>query len=59
MTTMQDERVSVPEAARRTGVTGDRIFVAIRRGEITTAFDDRGFDQVLPAEVLALAARPD
>ena len=48
------ERVSVPEAVRRTGVPGDRIYLAIRHGEITSERDPRGFDQVNPGEVQGL-----
>jgi hypothetical protein len=51
------ERVSVPEAVRRTSVPGDVIFLAIRHGEITTELDDRGLDRVDPDEVAQLAAR--
>jgi hypothetical protein len=50
------ERVSVPEAVRRTGVPGDVIFLAIRHGEISTERDDRGLDHVDPDEVAQLAA---
>jgi len=53
---MQPERVSIPEAVRRTGVAGDRIFLAIRHGEITSVPDDRGVDRVNPAEVAHLDA---
>jgi hypothetical protein len=56
---MQRERVSVPEAVRRTGVRGDRIFLAIRHGEISTAFNERGLDQVVVEEVLTLAEPQD
>ncbi len=48
--------VSVPEAVRRTGVRGDRIFLAIRNGEIRTVPDERGVDQVDPCEVESLQA---
>ncbi len=51
---MDDERISIPEAVRRTGVAGDRIFLAIRHGEITTVPNDRGVDQVKPDEVVRL-----
>jgi len=53
---MQPERVSIPEAVRRAGVAGDRIFLAIRHGEITSVPDDRGVDRVNPAEVAHLDA---
>lgn len=56
---MGDERVSVPEAVRRTGVRGDRIFLAIRHREITTELDARGVDRVIPSEVLALRSEQD
>ncbi len=55
MRNVENERVSVPEAVRRTGIRGDRIFLAIRHGEISTAFDERGLDQVVVEEVLTLA----
>ena len=48
--------VSVPEAGRRTGVRGARIFLAIRNGEIRTVPDERGVDQVDPCEVESLQA---
>lgn len=51
---MPTERVSVPEAVRRTGVAGDRIFLAIRHGEISSMPDDRGIDRVDPTEVVRL-----
>ena len=57
--TMDTERVSVPEAVRRTGVRGDRIFLAIRHGKISTAFNERGLDQVVVEEVLTLADSQD
>ncbi len=57
--TVDTERVSVPEAVRRTGVRGDRIFLAIRHGKISTAFNERGLDQVVIEEVLTLAEPHD
>ena len=57
--TVDSELVSVPEAVRRTGVRGDRIFLAIRHGEISTAFNERGIDQVVVEEVLTLAKPQD
>lgn len=51
---VEHARVSVPEAVRRTGVRGDRIYLAIRHGEITSERDERGFDRVDPDEVLTL-----
>lgn len=53
---MQIERVSIPEAVRRTGVAGDRIFLAIRHGEISSVPDERGIDRVDPDEVNRLDA---
>jgi hypothetical protein len=55
---MQTERVSIPEAVRRTGIAGDRIFLAIRHGEISSVPDQRGIDQVSPDEVIRLDASP-
>lgn len=54
---MDGERISIPEAVRRTGVAGDRIFLAIRHCEITTVPNDRGVDQVKPDEVVRLDTR--
>ena len=54
---MKGERVSIPEAVRRTGVSGDRIFLAIRCDEITTVLDERGIDQVDSDEVAEIASR--
>jgi hypothetical protein len=48
------ERVKVTEAVRTTGVPGTAIFIAIRRGEITSERDERGYDRVDPDEVAAL-----
>jgi len=48
-------RVKVTEAVRLTGVTGTVIFLAIRRGAITSERDDRGYDWVDPDEVASLA----
>jgi hypothetical protein len=48
------ERVKVTEAVRTTGVPGTEIFVAIRRGEISSERDERGYDWVDPDEVAAL-----
>ena len=53
---MDAERVSIPEAVRRTGVAGDRIFLAIRHGQISSVPDDRGIDRVSPEEVVRLNA---
>jgi len=49
------ERMKVSEAARQTGVTGTAIFLAIRRGEISTQLDKRGYDWVDVDEVRHLA----
>ena len=51
------ERIKVTEAVRRTGVPGDVIFLTIRRGEISSQRDERGYDWVDPDEVAALALR--
>ena len=48
------ERVKVTDAVRSTGVPGDVIFLAIRRGEISSSQDDKGYDWVDPDEVAAL-----
>ena len=56
MPAVEGDHVSVPEAVRRTGVPGDRIYLAIRHGEIGSVPDERGFDCVDPGEVAALAA---
>lgn len=48
---MSAERVEILEAVRRTGVPGDRIFLAIRHGEISTDLDERLRDHVLLEEV--------
>ena len=49
------ERVKVTEAARRTGVSGTAIFLAIRHGDITSIQDDRGYDWVVLDEVVSMA----
>ena len=51
------ERVKVSEAARRTGVSGTDIFLAIRHGDITSVRDDRGYDWVALDEVVSIAER--
>ena len=51
------DRLKVTEAARRTGVSGTVIFLAIRHGEITSVRDDRGYDWVDLDEVIAFAER--
>lgn len=48
------KRVKVTEAVCDTGVPGTAIFVATRRGDITTERDERGYDWVDPDEVAAL-----
>ena len=40
------ERVRVAEAARRTGVPGTDIYLAIWRGELQSEHDPRGYDWV-------------
>jgi len=49
------DRVRVTEAARRTGVTGTEIFLAIRHGVISTVLDEHGYDWVDLDEVRNLA----
>jgi hypothetical protein len=49
------ERVKVTEAARRTGVSGTAIFLAIRHGDISSERDELGYDWVDPEEVMTLA----
>jgi hypothetical protein len=51
------DRLKVTEAARRTGVSGTAIFLAIRHGHITSVRDDRGYDWVDLDEVIAFAER--
>ncbi|MEY2432230.1 MAG: hypothetical protein QOC92_1955 [Acidimicrobiaceae bacterium] len=48
------ERVKVTEAARRTGVSGTAIFLAIRHGDISSERDELGYDWVDPEEVMTL-----
>jgi hypothetical protein len=50
-------RFTVTEAARGTGFSGTAIFLAIRRGQITTERDGRGYDWVDPDEVSTLAVQ--
>lgn len=49
-----EQRVSVPEAFRRTGVPGDQIYLAVLQGRISEVRDEHGFSFVLVDEVLTL-----
>jgi len=54
---MDADRVRVPEAVRATEVPGDRIYLAIKYGRISSADDEHGFPLVLVDEVLTLRDR--
>jgi hypothetical protein len=54
---VDDDRMSVSDAARETGVPGNQIFLAIKYGRISADTDEHGFSRVLVDEVRSLRDR--